>query len=64
LPASLKDQNIPEYLKNRLSMQEHYLKVIDEVFKGQILASVPEMERDVTGLTMIDKTAKAMFGDF
>src|SRR5512136_2745290 len=30
LPAGLKDQNIPEYLKNRLVMQEKYLKVIDE----------------------------------
>jgi len=64
LPASLKEQNIPEYLRNRLTMQEHYLKVIDETFKGQILAFVSEMERDVTGLTMIEKIAKNMFGDF
>lgn len=64
LPASLKDKDIPEYLKNRLAMQEHYLKVINDVFKGQILAFVPEMERDVTGLPMIEKTAKNMFGDF
>jgi arsenite-transporting ATPase len=64
LPAELKNQNIPEYLKNRFSMQEHYLKQIDSDFKGQILASVPEMERDVTGLAMIEKMAKAMFGDF
>jgi len=64
LPASLKEQNIPEYLRNRLAMQEHYLKVIDEVFKGQILAFVSEMERDVTGLTMIEKIARNMFGDF
>jgi len=63
LPKELKDQNIPEYLKNRLVMQEHYLKVIDEQFAGQILASVPEMERDVTGLVMIEKMAKAMYGD-
>ena len=42
-------------------MQEHYLKVIDETFSGQILASVPEMERDVTGLAMIEKLAAAMF---
>jgi anion-transporting ArsA/GET3 family ATPase len=59
----LKDQNIPEYLKNRLIMQEHYLKVIDEQFAGQILASVPEMERDVTGMAMIEKMAKAMYDD-
>jgi arsenite-transporting ATPase len=63
LPASLKNQNIPEYLKNRLTMQEHYLKVIDTTFSNQILASVPEMERDVTGLPMIEKMAKAMFGE-
>lgn len=61
LPPELKNQQIPEYLKNRLTMQEHYLKVIDEVFKGQILASVPEMERDITGLGMIEKLANKMF---
>jgi arsenite/tail-anchored protein-transporting ATPase len=63
LPAELKGQKIPEYLKNRFTMQEKYLKVIDETFKGQILASVPEMERDITGLPMIEKLAKAMFGE-
>jgi len=61
LPPELRNQNIPEYLKNRLVMQDKYLKVIDEVFKGQILASVPEMERDVTGLGMIEKLADKMF---
>jgi arsenite/tail-anchored protein-transporting ATPase len=64
LPEELKNQNIPDYLKNRLTMQDHYLRVIDKRFEGQILASVPEMERDVTGLAMIEKMAKAMFGDF
>ncbi|MGO9137457.1 MAG: ArsA family ATPase [Syntrophales bacterium] len=63
LPLELKGKGIPDYLKNRITMQEHYLKVIDATFKDQILASVPEMERDVTGLTMIEKMAKAMFGD-
>lgn len=64
LPADLKTKNIPEYLKNRFEMQENYLKVIDQEFAGNILASVPEMERDVTGLPMIEKLAKAMFGNF
>jgi arsenite-transporting ATPase len=63
LPAELKQQNIPEYLKNRLTMQDHYLKVLDDTFGSQILASVPEMERDVTGLPMIEKVARAMFGN-
>ncbi|MGD0233378.1 MAG: TRC40/GET3/ArsA family transport-energizing ATPase [Syntrophorhabdales bacterium] len=63
LPDELKGQNIPEYLKNRLEMQDKYLKVIDNTFKGQILAWVPEMERDVTGLAMIEKLAQQMFED-
>ena len=50
LPEELSRQQIPEYLKNRLIMQEKYLKVINDTFKDQILAYVPEMERDVTGL--------------
>jgi arsenite-transporting ATPase len=62
LPQELKSQNIPEYLKNRLTMQDHYLKVIDATFKNEILAEVPEMERDVTGLPMIEKVAVSMFG--
>lgn len=62
LPAELKNQNIPEYLKNRFTMQEKYMRVIDDSFKGQILATVPEMERDITGLPMIEKIADKMFG--
>jgi arsenite/tail-anchored protein-transporting ATPase len=62
LPEELKNQNIPEYLKNRITMQEHYVKVINEVFKDQIHAWVPEMERDVTGLQMIEKLSNVMFG--
>jgi hypothetical protein len=42
-------------------MQEHYLQVINDTFKNQILAYVPEMERDVTGLQMIENLAKRMF---
>lgn len=62
LPAELKGQNIPEYLKHRIEMQDHYLKVIDEIFKDQIHAWVPEMERDITGLEMIEKLSNTMFG--
>lgn len=64
LPAELNKQNIPEYLKNRMNQQERYLKVIDNRFGKEILARVPEMEGDVTGLEMIEKVAKEMFGDF
>jgi arsenite-transporting ATPase len=63
LPEDLRNRNIPEYLRNRFELQERYLKVIERSFAGQILASVPEMERDITGLPMIEKMARAMFGE-
>jgi arsenite-transporting ATPase len=63
LPPELINQNIPEYLRNRITMQDKYLKLIDETFKNEILGSVPEMERDITGLAMIEKMANAMFGN-
>ena len=43
-------------------MQEKYLKVIDTTFEKQILASVSEMERDVTGIPMIEKWPGACLG--
>ncbi len=64
LPESLAEQNIPEYLKNRMSMQKKYLGQIQNKFAGQIHGYVPEMERDVTGLPMIEKLARIMYGEF
>jgi len=43
-------------------MQSGYLDEIDTVFGGQVLARVPEFERDITGLEMIERMAQAMFG--
>jgi arsenite-transporting ATPase len=62
IPPELKDQNIPGYLRNRLEMQQGYLDRIDDLFADQVLASIPEFERDITGLPMIEKVASAMFG--
>jgi arsenite-transporting ATPase len=59
----LGEQNIPDYLRNRLEMQAGYLKRIDDVFGAQVLARIPEFERDITGLKMIERMAQAMFED-
>jgi arsenite-transporting ATPase len=63
LPEELKQQDIPSYLRNRITMQNKYLTEIDKTFGGQVLARIPELERDVTGLPMIEKLAKIMYGD-
>lgn len=62
LPEELSRQNIPEYLRHRLEMQKRLLKEIDGLFGKEVLARVPEFERDITGLTMIERMAEAMFG--
>jgi len=62
VPESLASQDIPEYLRNRLQMQKGYLKKIEELFGNEVLAQIPEFERDITGLPMIEKMAEALFG--
>jgi arsenite-transporting ATPase len=61
LPAELRESNIPAYLRNRMQMQEKYLGEIRNNLGGQILAYVPEMERDITGLPMIERLAQQLF---
>jgi arsenite-transporting ATPase len=62
LPEELKSQEIPEFLHHRLAMQEQHLKEINTIFAHQVLASVPELERDVTGLSMISQVADYLCG--
>ena len=42
-------------------MQDQNLVGVRTAFGDQVLAMVPEMERDVTGLPMIEKLAAGMF---
>ena len=63
LPPELAGQDIPAYLKNRLTMQGRYLEEIDKTFGKQVISRVPELERDVTGLKMIEKLAGLMYGN-
>ncbi len=62
VPHELLQQNIPAYLKNRIQMQDKYLGQIGTLFGNQVAAHVPELERDVTGLEMIQKLSEIMYG--
>ncbi|MBC7226845.1 MAG: TRC40/GET3/ArsA family transport-energizing ATPase [Thermoflexales bacterium] len=62
IPTELEQQNIPEYLRHRIQMQRKYLEEIRQRFGNQVLAYIPEFERDITGLEMIRRMAEAMFG--
>lgn len=61
IPKELAVEHIPDYLRNRMEMQTKYLKRIDQTFGNEVLANVPEFERDITGLPMIERVAKALF---
>ncbi len=62
IPPELANQNIPEYLRNRLQMQKGHLEQIDQLFGSEVLARAPEFDRDITGLPMIEKLANVIFG--
>jgi arsenite/tail-anchored protein-transporting ATPase len=61
LPPELGRGPLPAFLRNRIAMQDKYLAEIKGAFGGEIRAYVPEMERDVTGLPMIERLAERLF---
>jgi arsenite-transporting ATPase len=63
VPRDLLQADIPPYLRNRIEMQDRYLEQIQQMFGSQVLAQVPELERDVTGLEMIERLATIMYGN-
>jgi arsenite/tail-anchored protein-transporting ATPase len=62
LPEELKGQNVPAYLRNRMEMQAGQLDEIRRTLGSQIVGYVPELERDVTGLPMIERVADLLYG--
>jgi arsenite-transporting ATPase len=46
-----------------MEMQRGQLEEIGRTFGDQIRAHVPELERDVTGLPMIERLAGIMYGE-
>jgi arsenite-transporting ATPase len=62
LPEELSGQNVPEYLKKRITMQKRYMGEIQQTLGKDVLAYVPELERDVTGLEAIERLATIMYG--
>ena len=63
VPEELLGQNIPPYLRHRIEMQKNYLGEIRRTFGDQVSAYVPELERDVTGLPMIERLAEIMYAN-
>ena len=63
LPESLDSEGVPTYLRNRIVMQRGQLAEIERELGRDVRAHVPELERDVTGLEMIERIATLMYGE-
>lgn len=54
-------EDAPEFVKNRLKMQEEYMEEIWRSFPD-VRAIIPLFETEVRGVAMLGRTAQAMFG--
>jgi arsenite-transporting ATPase len=63
ISEDLRDQQVPQYLKNRIDMQKICLETIREKFGDKVLATVPEFDNEIKGLDTIESMAAVMFGE-
>ena len=54
----------PDFVRNRVAMQDRYMEEIWEKFDGMVRASVPLYETEVRGVDMLRRTAQTLFKQF
>jgi len=54
-------EDAPEFVKNRIAMQEEYMEKIWELFNGNVRAIVPLFETEVRGIPMLENAANRLF---
>jgi len=53
--------DVPEFVLNRMRMQDDHMKTIGEKFDERIRAVVPLFDEEVRGTTMLGRAAAALF---
>ncbi len=56
-------QNVPEFVLNRMAMQEEHLKTIWEKFDGSVRAIVPLFDQEIRGISMLEEAGAELFGE-
>ncbi len=51
----------PDFVKNRIAIQQEYMKEIEEKFNGMVRAVLPLFETEVRGVEMLDRMARLLF---
>jgi len=54
-------KDVPQFVLNRLRMQDNYMKEIWDSFDGMVRALVPQFETEVRGIEMLERTAERLF---
>jgi len=54
-------KDAPEFVLNRLRMQDNYMKEIWDSFDGMVRALVPQFGSEVRGIEMLERTAERLF---
>jgi arsenite-transporting ATPase len=52
-----------DFVRNRVSMQEGYLREIRDTFDGQVRAVVPLFDSDIRGVEMLTRAGERLFAD-
>ncbi len=55
-------ESSPEFVRNRMAMQDRYMEEIWQKFDGSVRAMVPLYETEVRGVPMLGRTAQDLFG--
>ena len=54
-------KDVPEFVLNRMEMQDEHMKTVWEKFNGQVRAVLPLFDQDVRGVPMLRQAAQALF---
>jgi arsenite-transporting ATPase len=53
--------DVPEFVLNRMQMQDEHMKTVWEKFDGQVRAILPLFDQEVRGVPMLRQAAQALF---
>ncbi|MBE0408527.1 MAG: ArsA family ATPase [Anaerolineales bacterium] len=53
--------NSPEFIKNRIEMQDEYMEEIEQKFDGLVRAVLPLFETEIRGVNMLKRTADLLY---
>ncbi len=56
-------ENTPDFVLNRIQMQEEHMRTIWEKFDGSVRAVVPLFDQEVRGIEMLRTAGKVLFGE-